>query len=150
MTIGTYCCGSCAIGSLESIGQHANAEEVFSIFCQSQLGIPDRYTPNKQYAKLITFYIFCAGPETPKEQGGNHHSKDHWPKYGTEFAQFLIDNNLGMVGTLGARENVKHHKGFTAQLWMWAPNQEACESWWTDYQKNGKTVGTANSKNRGF
>lgn len=136
MTIGTYCCGSCAIGSIQNIGEHKDAVELFAAICKNQLGLPDRYSANKAYGKMICFYIFCAGPEVVStEKGGNHHSKDHWPQYGTEFARFLIDNNLGMVGTLGQRENVKHHPGFTAQLWMWAPNQEACEQWWTEYQK---------------
>lgn len=125
---------------------------MFAIFCKSQLGVGNRYAGPIAYNNLITFYIFCAGPEVKStEPGGSHHSKNHWPRYGTEFAQFLVDNNLGMVATLGQRENVKHHAGCTAQLWMWAPNQKACEAWWDAYQKIHGNVEVAQAvKGRGF
>jgi hypothetical protein len=136
MTINTFV-GSCAVGSIEQIGLHTGVEEVFATFCKTSLGAGNRYGAANAYAVLQCFYIFSAGPEVKSdEKGGSHHSKNHWPRYGTEFAQFLVDNNLGMVATLGQRENKRNHPGCTSQLWMWAPNQQACETWWNTYQKD--------------
>lgn len=134
---GTYVCGSCAVTSISSLGSCKNPIDALQQFCKVELGVPNCYTPS--YGKLTCYYIFCAGPEVKStEVGGTHHSKDHWPKYGTEFAQFLIDNKLGEVVTLGPKKNLRHHPTSTAQVWAWSPDQTALEEWWNKHQKELK------------
>jgi hypothetical protein len=122
------------VSGITNLGSCNDPIEALSIICKTELGVLDAFKDT--YANLTTFYVFCAGPEVKKnEEGGSHHSKDHWPKYGTEFAQFLIDNKLGEVSTVGPKRNKKHHRNSTAQVWLWSPNQEAVEAWWTEQQK---------------
>lgn len=135
MDIGSFVCGSCAVGDMRSIGSHNSAKEVMAIFCKSQLGMNKNRYGAVPYQSLIAFYIFCAGPEVRSdEKGGNHHSKDHWVRYGSELADYLVLNGLGVVVTAGQKENIKHHVGFTCQLWIFSPDQKACERWWDTYQ----------------
>jgi hypothetical protein len=103
-------------------------------FCESQLGTQNQY--RNRYPFLTAFYVFCAGPEVKStEKGGTGHSKDHWPRYGTEFAQYILDNGLGLVATLPAKHNDKHHAESTAQTWLWSPDQQGVEKWWTALQE---------------
>jgi hypothetical protein len=129
MTINTYVCGSCAVASIANVGEHHNPKEVLKIFCGQTLGVKSSFKPS--YSKLQCFYIFCAGPEVKSsEPGGSHHSKNHWPRYGTEFAQYLIEHKLGEIVTVGPKVNLRHHPSTTAQLWAWSPDQKALETWW--------------------
>ena len=138
MVIATYICGSCAVAGIQGIGDYKSPEEVLKLLCQQELGKIDGKF-KVEYSKLTTYYIFCAGPEVKStEKGGSHHSKDHWPKYGTEFAKFLVDNKLGEVVTVGPKFNAKHHPTTTAQVWAWSPDQKAVEEWWTNVQKGKK------------
>lgn len=137
MVVDTYVCGSCAVGGIKNLGEHKNPVDALVTFCKNQLGIKDQFTGI--YSKLICYYIFCAGPEVKSDEpGGSHHSKNHWPKYATEFAQFIKDNELGEIVTLGPKLNIKHHKKSTAQVWAWSPNQERMEAWWDTYQNKGR------------
>lgn len=137
LAVNNYVCNSCAVSSISNVGSCENAVDVMRQFCLHELGGKTEFRDG--YNKLVCFYVFCAGPEVPSGQkGSSHHSKDHWPKYGTEFAQFIVDNGLGEVQTLGPKRNLKHHAATTAQVWIWSPNQKAVETWWNDYQKVNK------------
>lgn len=126
--------GSCALGSIERFGDLKGIGEVLKQFCKETLGEKCSYAPN--YSKLQCFYVFTAGPEVPSTApGGSHHSKNHWPKYGTELAAYIVDNKLGEIATLGPKKNEKFHSTSTAQVWIWSPDQKAMESWWDKYQK---------------
>jgi hypothetical protein len=141
LTIDEYVCHSCAVGSIANVGSCQNAEMVMRRFCELQLGTNSGY--RKNYPLLNAFYVFCAGPEVKSnEKGGTGHSVDHWPRYGTEFAQYLIDNGLGGVATLPAKKNAKHHPTSTAQTWLWSPDQTAVEKWWTDLQARDNAGGS--------
>lgn len=134
MNIRTYLHASCASSAIEDLGAHRDALDAMSYFCKNELGTLGGYI--KKYGKLACFYSFVAGPEVP----GKGHSKP-WVKYGTEFAQFIVDNKLGEIATLGPKKNSKHHSDTTAQVWMWSPNQESIEAWWSETLKgmnNGK------------
>jgi hypothetical protein len=132
MNITHYVCGSCAVASIANLGLEANAESAMRTFCSTELGKPNKFVTAEDltFNLLVNSYIFCAGPEIKKDEGGNHHSKDHWPKYGTEFAAYIVDNGLGEVVTNGPKLNKRHHPTHTAQLWSWSPKQEALEEWW--------------------
>ena len=131
MHIDTFVCSSCAVASIANIGDHKDPVDVLKKFCYSQLGVRSKY--KKNYSILTCYYIFCAGPEVKQGQkGGTHHSKNHWPKYGTELAAYIVDNELGEVATVGPKKNLKHHKTSTAQVWAWSPNQKALEKWWDE------------------
>jgi hypothetical protein len=133
MTIQTYVCGSCAVSSLSAVGSCKNPIDVLTRFCKQELGVIAEY--QTAYTKLACFYVFCAGPEVKStEKGGTGHSKNHWPKYGTELAQYIKDCKLGEIVTLGPKLNLKHHSTSTAQLWAWSPDQQAVEAWWTKQQ----------------
>lgn len=129
-----YMCGSCAVSSISNVGGCKNPVDVLEKFCKTELGEIDSY--RKVYSKLVCYYVWCAGPEVKStEPGGSHHSKDHWPRYGTELAQYIVDHKLGDVVTLGPKHNIKHHPSTTAQVWAWSPDQKAMEDWWTKRQK---------------
>ena len=132
MTISTYFGGSCAAGAITNLGEHKNGLHAMKEFCTTNLGFKSVFT--KEYSKLLNFYVFIAGPEVPLGQpGSSHHSKE-WVKYGTEFALFIKENELGELATVGPKPNAKYHKTTTAQIWLWSPNQAAMEAWW---DKNG-------------
>ena len=129
ITINQYVCGSCAVASIATIGSCTGPEDVLKRFCKTELG--ERSSYRKDYRILTSYYVFCAGPEvTSKAKGGSHHSKDHWPRYGTELAAYILSNGLGEVVTVGPKKNLKHHKDTTAQVWVWSPDQKAMERWW--------------------
>lgn len=131
MVINTYVANSCAVSSISYLGSCNNPEHALKTFCLAELGLKDNYI--SRYRTLACFYIFCAGPEVKKnEVGGSHHSKDHWPKYGTEFAAYIKEHKLGDVVTVGPKYNLKHHKQSTAQAWLWSPDQAALEQWWSN------------------
>lgn len=138
MEIKTYVCGSCAVSSMSNVGSYTGPVEVLKAFCKNELGVLNEF--RNSYALLVNFYVFCAGPEVKStEKGGSHHSKDHWPKYGTELAEYIKTHKLGEIVTLGPKKNAKHHPTTTAQLWAWSPKQKAVEEWWTKQQ--GKVKG---------
>jgi hypothetical protein len=141
MELKTYFGGSCAVSAIQNLGSHKNAEDALKSFCSLELGIKDPvFNPSGAYSKLACFYVFSAGPEVPKDHpNGSHHSKD-WTRYGTEFAQFITDNSLGEIVTVGPKFNVKHHPKTTAQVWLWNPNQTTLEAWWDAYQKGNRRL----------
>lgn len=133
MEIQTYFGGSCAVSAIKNLGIHSNAEDAMKAFCSTELGVIDEYFGRNVYGTLACFYVFSAGPEVPKNHpNGSHHSKD-WTRYGTEFAQFITDNKLGEIVTVGPKFNAKHHKTTTAQVWLFNPDQKAMEAWWSAY-----------------
>jgi hypothetical protein len=128
--------GSCAVTAIVSLSRHTDAVDAMKTFCGRELGRLDGFIA--KYAKLAAYYVFTAGPEVkPGEQGSSHWSVAGWTKYGTEFAQFIRDNNLGEIVTVGPKYNMKHHPTTTAQVWLWNPDQNAMEAWWSTMQ--GKT-----------
>lgn len=135
MTITDYVCGSCAAASISNLGSHRNAFEAVSELFKNTLGTPSasRYVTSDalKFNTMNSHYIFIAGPEAkPGEAGRSHHSKD-WVSYGTEFAQYLLDRGLGTVATAGQILNAKYHPTTTCQVWIFQPNQKACERWWS-------------------
>lgn len=129
MTIETYVCSACTTGSIASLGTQKDAKSAMLNFCKSQLiSAPNRFDPPdaSRFQTLISFYIFTAGPE----EKGHGHSQP-WVKYGTEFAAYIRKNKLGKIATCPAKLNLKHHPKTTCQTWLWSPDQEAMEAWWT-------------------
>ena len=134
--ISAYVCGSCAVGSIANVGGCKNPVDVLKQVCSAELGKLSQF--RKEYPKLTCFYVFCAGPEVPKEHpNGSHHSKAHWLTYGTDLARYITENKLGEIVTLGPKFNAKHHPNTTAQVWVWSPNQKAVEKWWEKHQTSG-------------
>ena len=128
MNIATYFVSSCAVASISNLGKHKNAKEAMIAFCSQELPMSS-YGIGK-FPKLTANYVFCAGPEVPLgEKGGSHHSKP-WVRYGSEFAEFLLENGLGKIATPGPILNFKHHSDSTCQVWVYQPDQEAVEKWW--------------------
>ena len=133
IVITTYVAGSCAVSSIANVGSCKSPVQVLTEFCKNELGTLDSF--RKEYGKLACFYVFCAGPEVRSDEpGGTGHSKNHWPRYGTETAQYIMDNGLGEVVTVGPKKNLKHHSTSTAQTWLWSPDQKAMERWWNRQQ----------------
>lgn len=129
MNITTYTCGSCAIASICDLGSCVDALSAMKTFCSAELGGRSKFNPDT-FQTLTPYYIYCAGPEVPaSDPHGSHHSKQ-WVKYGTEFTEFILENKLGTIATLGQKYNAKHHSNTTAQLWMWSPDQKAMVEWW--------------------
>lgn len=116
--------GSCAATCIHSLGTHSNPQEAMIAFCQMQLG-------TSSYDQMLyPNYIFIAGPEDP----GFGHSSRSWGRYGTEFAEFIVANGLGGIGTGGQVENKKFHAGCKCQAWVWTPDQDAVKAWWKKNQ----------------
>jgi hypothetical protein len=126
MNTSTYVCGACTTGSIANLGAHKNAEEAMREFCRLVLGLGNssKYGGSTP-AEPDTYWVFTAGPEVP----GHGHSKS-WVRYGTEFAQYIIDHKLGDITTLAPRLNKKYHPTTTCQTWLWAPDKDALSAWY--------------------
>lgn len=135
MSVTDYVGGSCAAASISNLGAHKNAFDATVELFKATLGMPsaNRYgTSDAPKFKLMnSHYIFIAGPEAKPGEGGRSHHSKAWVSYGTEFAQYLLDHRLGTVATAGQILNAKYHPTTTCQVWIFQPNQNACEQWWT-------------------
>ncbi len=133
MQIKTYFGGSCAVSAIEHLGMHTSPVNAMEAFCTQELGVPDgKWT--MVFGVLASYYMFVAGPEVPSNHpNGSHHSKA-WVRYGSEFAQFITENNLGQITTLGQKYNMKYHNTTTAQVWLWSPDQFEMEKWWAKHK----------------
>lgn len=126
MEINTYVCGSCAGTGISNLGHHKNAVDAMSDFCRKVGLTTSRYSSaGTIFNKMPPFFVFIAGPEEP----GHRHSKS-WVRYGTEFAEFIRENDLGDITTLPARLNLAYHPDTTCQVWLWGPDQEKIQAWW--------------------
>lgn len=119
----TYITG-CAAQAISNLGGHSDPAEAMKYFCTQQIDATSRFGVDFS-GSLNSFYVFVAGPEVP----GKSHSKA-WVKYGTEFAQFIVNNKLGTVQTLGPKINMKFHPDTTCQIWIWSPDDKAVFNWW--------------------
>ena len=127
MNITAYFISSCAVSSISNLGNHKNAKEAMISFCSQELPMSSY---SRVFPKLTSNYVFCAGPEVAVgKKGSSHHSKE-WVRYGSEFAEFIVENDLGKIATPGPILNFKHHRETTCQVWVWQPDQEAMEKWW--------------------
>lgn len=124
-----YVCGSCAGGEIISLSTHSNATDAMIHFCKTVLGLPGgvrtgfyKSKTSPSYNCTSAHYVFIAGPEEGTGRG--------WPKYGTEFAQFITDHKFGLVATLPPIKNRKYHPDTSCQIWIWQPDQAALEAWW--------------------
>ena len=127
MDISTYVAGACTTAGIASLGSCKDSLHAMLTFCRKEL-IPDSRYHRKSdpaYIKLAPFYVFTCGPE----EKGHGHSKE-WVKYGTEFAAYIKDNDLGEIVTCGPKLNAKYHPRTTCQTWLWSPDQKAVEAWW--------------------
>ena len=137
MIIGTYFAGACTTCGIQELGMSLNAFDAMVTFCKQELlGASKFGKDGPLYQKLTAFYVFTAGPEEP----GHGHSK-RWVKYGTEFAAYIQEHNLGMIVTCPPKLNDKYHPDTTCQTWLWSPDQEALQGWW-------ETVGSTYKKSK--
>lgn len=130
MEIATYVCSACTTASIASLGFEKDAKSAMKTFCTKVLmPAPNRYASGSEkkwgYSQIEAFYIYTAGPE----ESGHGHSKV-WVKYGTEFTQYIIDNELGPVMSPGPIINYKYHSDTTCQTWLWRPDRDALIKWW--------------------
>lgn len=128
MTITAWVANSCACVAIQDLGKRKDPLDAMHKFCELELvvkGWGAKAKPTLQ--KVFSFYVFISGPE----KGGEIHSKA-WVKYGTEFAAYIKDNNLGTVATLDRKPNFKHHGTTDCQVWLWSPDQTALETWWKE------------------
>lgn len=125
MTISTYKCQSCACADISSLGSHSGPVDAMRYFCNHEMRNPYGYG-GRSFNKLAPFYVFVAGPEIP----GKGHSSKSWVRYGTEFAEFIQNEGLGIVVSPGPKINHKYHPDTTCQTWVWSPDQEAMEKWY--------------------
>lgn len=144
-----YQAGSCALGGIKDLADksHKCAKDAMITFCGLTLGFHNPLNKYQirnavgQFPKLTNFYVFTAGPEVPEDHpNGGAHSKPHWVKYGTEFTQFILDNGLGEVVTLGPKLNAKYHPTTYAQVWLWSPDQAKLEAWWLENRSDRGTI----------
>ena len=136
MEISSYCCNSCALSSISMLSSAGSAVKALHEFCAQELG-------NAKYGAFCLaapFYVFVAGPEVKAGQPGSSHHSAQWVKYGTEFAQYILDNDLGEIATTPAKLNLKYHPDTKCQAWIWSPNQENLEKWWKQQQATKKPV----------
>jgi hypothetical protein len=119
---------SCALSVIDRLGSHENATDAMLAFCVSELSkIPNRWESSakkkRDFRLLTNFYVFSAGPEEDRLPG--------WERYGSSFAMFIIQNDLGNLATTGPKINEKYHPKTTAQSWIWSPDQKRMEHWYT-------------------
>lgn len=112
--------GSCACSVINGIGYASKGAKVTLLdFFKTVFGtaVP------KFGAKLNTLsahYVFTAGP-------GN---------YGRDFAALIENEKLGKVATLDVRQNPLYGRNHPCQVWIWQPDQKACEAWWLEKNKD--------------
>lgn len=133
MTVKDYVSGSCAGGEIISLSTHKDARDAMIFFCKQVLGMPGgpqsgfyRSKTQPKFNCTASHYVFIAGPEAVSDGPRPR----VWPNYGTDFAQYIIDNKFGLVATLPKTKNRKYHPETTCQIWIWQPDQAALETWW--------------------
>lgn len=139
LNVGTYLCNSCAASGISCLGSSKDAVDALWNFCSQELGSSSAWGESS-FATLTPYYVFVAGPEVGKDDpGGSHHSKA-WTRYGTEFAEYIVEHGLGIIATAGSRLNLKHHAKTTCQVWIWGPDQKALETWYVVERKRRDTL----------
>ena len=109
----------CAIQEIDGLSYHANAKEAMLSFCKQNFVDGVKYNGTRSYNNaLYSFYLFTAAL-----------LRDAKP-YGSEFAEFIKENNLGEVWASPKRVNEAFHPDHSNQVWVWMPNPEKLCEWW--------------------
>jgi hypothetical protein len=134
MTVKDYVSGSCAGGEIISLSTQKDAKDAMRCFCRAVLGARGgpttglyRSSSQPKYNCTASHYVFIAGAEKDSDGGKTQKA---WPNYGSDFAQYILDEKLGLIATLPKTRNRKYHPETTCQIWIWQPDQLALEKWW--------------------
>ena len=118
-------CGVQEICGLSFYGK--DAERAMLEFCK--LNIAAENTHHRYgscyYAgyRLFCFYLFTAASE---EQG--------YAKYGTAFADYIKEHQLGDVVGTPKTVNRAFHPDHSNQAWLWTPDEDALRAWWDEHK----------------
>lgn len=122
-----WVCSSCACFEISSLASEQSGESAMMTFFKLALQppAPSKYAiPTKgAYTTPAAHYIFTAGPEGT---GGSGYGS----AYGTNFAKYIEDNNLGKVATCGKVANAKFHGAAKCQTWIYQPDKKALIEWY--------------------
>lgn len=95
-------------------------------FCKENVLKRVRYRlANGNQGTIYSYYLFTARVDDPKT-----------PTYGTQFAQFIEENDLGKVWASPILKNTAFHEGNWNQVWIWTPNHKNILKWWSEQEES--------------
>ena len=114
----------CAIQEIVELRTHPNPAEAMATFCkQNLIDKPKFFEPKRDAVpipasggEIFCFYLFTANVDAGK--------------YGQDFAQFILENNLGTLVTTVPKSNRAFHGEQRCQAWIWTVDQPALKAWW--------------------
>ena len=111
---------ACNFTVIDGLNECASAEEMITgVFKEHLSGFSERY-----HQKLYSHYVFAG----PTRTMGN---KAKLKGYCKVLANFIKANGLGTVIESEENDNPRWHKGRHCSVFVWTPDQKACEAWWT-------------------
>ena len=129
---------TCAIQEIYDLRYHKTPEEAMEAFCKSELNEPETFVGWRLQPKtLYSFYMFSSG--VPKPDGTSKDAKEYCENgggfkplgnYGTDFANFIVKNDLGVVTASNVVVNKAFHKDHANQVWLWSPDRETLMKWY--------------------
>lgn len=122
----TNCCG---IQEITNLSMSTSPEDALTTFCTKVFGSARKVVYKSQPARpqtIYSFYLFTAA--VAKDAAS---AIGYYRPYGKAFADFLKTQKLGKVSTLPAKFNLAFHPEHKVQAWIWSPNKQALEKWWT-------------------
>lgn len=118
--------GCCAVHEIVNLSEHnGDSENAMKAFCS--------YWSQNEYGartkKLIDpgAFIIFTGVEYDKEDCVD-------VGYGSAFAQYIKDNNLGVVVESPKRYNRRNEPDHQDQIWIWAPSFDHLREWYNKHK----------------
>lgn len=109
--------GSCAVQEITGLRGHSEARYAMQDFCRQNLKSRVMFGGAiGAIDTLYSFYLFTAA--------------NYDKPYGTNFATFIKDHNLGVVWGSEKVVNTAFHPDHSNQVWIWTPDVPALRAWW--------------------
>lgn len=114
---------TCAMQEIHNLQYfEGKPREAMINFCRSNLGRPvvwkivDPSGNDKGRAGALFSFYFFSGPTNRR--------------YGSQFAEFIKENELGKLIESPALTNHAYHPDHANQIWIWMPDVTALNRWW--------------------
>ena len=118
---------NCAIADIDGLSCYRDPEKAMEDFCKLSFSPKPKYCGTESEndnQQLFSFYLFSAAVHNKRR-----------PTYGTRFAKFIEENELGTVWASSIERNLAFHKDHSNQVWIWHPDTKAVKAWWNKRRK---------------